>query len=77
MTRNTSRIERGLRLVAGVMILGLYGALDAPWRSLTLIGLIPLGSALTGFCPLYAWFGWNRNTSRMVKREHTTATRTS
>jgi DUF2892 family protein len=60
MTCNSGRFERVVRLIAGVMILGLYGALDAPWRSLTLIGLIPLGSALTGFCPLYAWLGWNR-----------------
>jgi hypothetical protein len=64
MTRNTGRIERVIGLVAGVMILGLYGALDAPWRYLTLVGLIPLGSALTGFCPLYAWLSWNRSTSK-------------
>lgn len=37
------------------MILGLCGALMPPWRYLALIGLIPLGSALTGFCPVYAW----------------------
>jgi hypothetical protein len=60
MTRNVTALDRTIRLVIGVMILGLYGALDAPWRYATLIGLIPLGSALTGFCPLYAWLGWNR-----------------
>jgi hypothetical protein len=60
MTCNSSRIERLIRGVIGVMILGLYGALTPPWQYLTLIGLIPLGSALTGFCPLYALVGWNR-----------------
>ena len=29
---------------------------------ITLIGLLPLGSALTGFCPLYAALGWERRT---------------
>lgn len=62
MTRNVTTTDRALRLVIGILILGLYGALDAPWRYLTLVGLIPLGSALTGFCPLYAWLGWNRVT---------------
>jgi Protein of unknown function (DUF2892) len=60
MTRNVATLDRTLRLVVGILILGLYGALDAPWRYLTLVGLIPLGSALTGFCPLYAALGWNR-----------------
>jgi hypothetical protein len=60
MTRNVTTTDQIFRLALGILILGLYGALDAPWRYLTLIGLIPLGSALTGFCPLYAWLGWNR-----------------
>jgi len=60
MRQNTGWLDRALRLIIGVVILGLYGALEPPWRYLTLLGLIPLGSALTGFCPLYAWLGWNR-----------------
>ena len=47
--------DRALRLVLGVLILGLYGALPVPSRYLTLVGLVPLGSALTGFCPIRAW----------------------
>ena len=31
-------------------------------------GLIPLGSALTGFCPHYAWLGWNRRTPSTGRR---------
>lgn len=60
MTRNVGRIERVVRGVVGVMILGLYGALTPPWQYLTLIGLIPLASGLTGFCPIYAQLSWNR-----------------
>ena len=54
MRANIGRFERVLRLVAGIMILGLYGALPEPWRYLTLVGLVPFGTALTGFCPIRA-----------------------
>ena len=52
MRTNIGKAERVLRLIVGVMILGLYGALPEPWRYLTLIGLIPFGSAITGTCPI-------------------------
>ena len=61
MTRNISTFGRVAGLIAGLVILGLYGALDPPWKYLTLLGLLPLGSALTGFCPLYAILGWDRS----------------
>ncbi|HEX7338288.1 MAG TPA: DUF2892 domain-containing protein [Gemmatimonadales bacterium] len=60
MTCNVGKIERLARLILAVLILGLYGALDPPWKYLTLVGLIPLASALTGFCPLYAALRINR-----------------
>ncbi len=61
MTRSIPGFGRVARLLAGVMILGLYGALDTPWKYLTLLGLLPLGSALTGFCPLHAALGRDRS----------------
>lgn len=60
MTRNMSALDRAVRLIVGIVILGLYGALTPPWNYLTLIGLLPLGTALTGFCPTYAALGKNR-----------------
>lgn len=60
MTRNVGRFERLARLILAILVLGLYGALDPPWKFLTLIGLIPLATALTGFCPLYAALRINR-----------------
>lgn len=54
MKANLGAIVRVLRLVLGVVVLGLYGALPEPWRYLTLVGLVPFGTALTGFCPLKA-----------------------
>lgn len=60
MVRNLGTVERVLRLIAGVVILGLFGALPSPWRYLTLIGLIPFGTALTGHCPVYRAMGWRK-----------------
>jgi hypothetical protein len=54
MRANIGKVERAFRLIVGIMILGLYGALPEPWRYLTLIGLLPFGSAITGFCPVRA-----------------------
>lgn len=61
MIRNITTPDRLIRLVIGLALLGLFGALESPWKYLTLIGLIPLGTALTGYCPLYAAIGWNRH----------------
>ncbi len=57
MTRNVGTVDRALRLIVGVIILGLFGAIDPPWKYLTLIGLIPVATALTGNCPVYSLFG--------------------
>jgi hypothetical protein len=53
--RNIPTGDRVFRLSIGLLILSLYGSIPAPWQYLTLVGLVPLGSALTGFCPLRAW----------------------
>lgn len=57
MRRNVGTFDRLLRVVLGVALLGLYGALDPPLRYLTLLGLIPLGTGLLGNCPLYTLLG--------------------
>lgn len=57
MTQNIGRLDRIIRFILGVGLLGLYGALQPPDRYLTLLGLIPLGTALTGNCPLYSALG--------------------
>ncbi|MFN2315768.1 MAG: DUF2892 domain-containing protein [Gemmatimonadales bacterium] len=59
MERNAGKLDRGLRLVAGIMLLGLYGALEPPLKYFTLFGLVLVGTALTGVCPLYSLFGIN------------------
>jgi len=57
MDRNVGSLDRLVRAVIGVMLLGLYGALEPPLRYATLVGLIPLGTAILGSCPLYSMLG--------------------
>lgn len=57
MGRNVGWVDRVVRLGLGIVILGLYGALDPPLKYLTLLGLIPLGTALLGTCPIYSALG--------------------
>lgn len=57
MKRNIGTVDRVVRLVLGVVILGLFGALEPPAKYFTLLGLIPVGTALTGNCPLYTLLG--------------------
>jgi hypothetical protein len=57
MDRNIGRFDRIIRAVIGILLLGLYGALEPPLRYVTLLGLIPLGTAILGSCPLYSMLG--------------------
>jgi hypothetical protein len=54
MKRNEGNMDRIIRIVLGIAIAaaGLY---FQSW--LGLIAIIPLATALVGFCPLYAIFG--------------------
>ncbi|HWB40758.1 MAG TPA: DUF2892 domain-containing protein [Gemmatimonadales bacterium] len=60
MRRNVGWAGRVVRILIAVLVLGLYGALLPPWKYLTLLGLIPLASGLTGFDPLTAWLALRR-----------------
>lgn len=56
MKLNMGGIDRGLRGVAGVALIA-WALMDGPvWAW---IGVIPLGTALVGFCPLYPILGVN------------------
>jgi hypothetical protein len=57
MVRNVGTLDRAIRLGIGILALGLFGALEPPLKYLTLLGLIPLGTGLTGNCPLYTFLG--------------------
>lgn len=55
MKTNVGTLDRVLRIVLGVVLLGLFamGSIGA-WG---LIGLVPLATGMLGFCPLYRVLG--------------------
>ena len=55
MTRNVGTIDRLLRIVVGLALLSLVFV--GPQSYWGLIGLVPLGTALIGYCPAYSLFG--------------------
>ena len=53
---NEGKIDRILRVIVGVGVIA-WGVMNNNW--LGAIGLVPLGTALIGWCPLYAILGIN------------------
>ncbi len=64
MTRNVGGIDRLLRVVAGLVLVGLALMGTIGWWGY--IGIVPLVTAAVGFCPLYPLLGMNTcpNTNR-------------
>ena len=57
MTPNVGTIDRALRAILGIVLIALvFVGPHTPWGWL---GLVPLGTALIGWCPPYAIFGIN------------------
>jgi hypothetical protein len=57
MTQNVGNVERLIRAVVGLVLISLVFVGPAtPWGW---IGLIPLATAVIGWCPPYALFGIN------------------
>lgn len=57
MKTNVGGIDKALRILVGLGLISLLFVLDGAARWLGLIGLVPLLTALFGYCPLYALFG--------------------
>lgn len=55
MLHNVGGIDRILRAVVGIVLLALVVVGPQTWWGL--IGLIPLGTAVVGYCPVYGLFG--------------------
>ena len=57
MTSNVGGIDRILRIVVGLVLIGLTltGTIGV-WGWL---GIVPLATGAIGWCPPYAIFGWN------------------
>ncbi|HKJ75893.1 MAG TPA: DUF2892 domain-containing protein [Gammaproteobacteria bacterium] len=53
--KNMVTLDRGIRAVAGVILLALvFVGPQTPWG---LIGIVPLFTAAVGWCPAYSLFG--------------------
>jgi len=59
MKINVGGIDKTLRIVVGIGLLSLIFLVDGPAKWWGLLGLVPLGTGLFGFCPLYALFGFS------------------
>lgn len=51
MMCNVGRADRTLRVIVGVVLLGSYFVVAAPANRIGLIGFLPIGTALVGWCP--------------------------
>jgi len=57
MGKNVGTVDRILRVVAGLVLIALvFVGPQTPWGW---IGLVPLGTALIGWCPAYRLLGMN------------------
>ncbi|MBI5784445.1 MAG: DUF2892 domain-containing protein [Rhodocyclales bacterium] len=57
MKLNVGGIDKALRIVAGLVLIGLaIAGIGAPW---TWIGIVPLATGVIGFCPFYPLLGMN------------------
>lgn len=59
MKANEGSLERIIRLILGIIVLSLWFVLQGNLKYLAFIGLIPLITAILGWCPLYSIFGIN------------------
>lgn len=56
MTSNMGKIDRLVRIIVGLVLLGV-GYQQKNWWGL--LGLVPLLTGFFCFCPLYTVLGWN------------------
>lgn len=57
MGKNVGTIDRAVRIIAGLVLLALvFVGPETPWGW---IGIVPLATALIGWCPAYRLLGLN------------------
>ena len=60
MTNNIGSVDRVIRIIVGIVLLSLIVLMpEAPWRWVGLIGIVPLATAIIGWCPAYSLIGMN------------------
>jgi hypothetical protein len=61
MTRNIGTTDKIIRIILGIVIIVLGFVFSTWWG---LIGILPLGTALINWCPLYRIFGWSTHKAK-------------
>ncbi len=59
MEKNVGSTEKVIRIVVGLAILSLLFLLEGPNRWFGLIGLVPILTAVVGWCPAWSVLGIN------------------
>ena len=59
MNANVGGIDRGLRIVVGIVLFSLFFVLEGNERYLGLLGLVMLATGIFRFCPAYTLLGVN------------------
>ena len=57
MTSNVGETDRMLRILVGLLFIGLAFAFGGAWWILGIIGIIPVFTGVSGWCPAYLPFG--------------------
>lgn len=57
MKTNVGSLDRAVRVGLGLALLSLFFVLEGNTRWLALVGLVPLVTALVGWCPAYRLLG--------------------
>lgn len=57
MKRNVGPLDRWIRVILGLGVLALV--FIGPKSAWGYLGLIPLLTGISGYCPLYSLFGWS------------------
>ena len=57
MKTNIGKIDRGLRITAGLGLFTLLFVLDKPLSYIGLFGVVPITTAILGYCPAYRLVG--------------------
>lgn len=59
MTTNIGGIDRVARIIVGLALIAfaLFGPADIAWKWIGWIGVVPLATALLGWCPAYTLVG--------------------
>ena len=57
MTKNVGGMDRGIRIVVGLVLIGLAATGTVGWWGW--LGIVPLATGALGWCPPYAILGFN------------------